>query len=250
MNKVALVTGASSGIGKALVLYLLDQGYEVIGIARSKDALSSLKESVVAKPFSYFVCDVSEQDQVSNVLDQLQAQGKYPEIFFLNAGLAGAAAMETSGLHVSFHHKVFSINYYGVLHFIEKWLSLKNSSIDTTFVITNSINAIFAPPGGSAYSASKAAIAQACDSLRLTYRDQPVSFISVFCGPVATPGLAGKLPFTWNSEKMAQYLLKKSRKKPRHLYPSKFYFLFCKCLSWLPDSWVMKILAGLSKAQS
>ncbi len=250
-KEIALVTGASSGIGKALVEQLIAQDYEVIGIARSADNLEKVKAAINNDSFSVYACDVANLENVRQISNELKNSNKIPKYFFLNAGTAGIDAVEsTDVLDLSFHQKMFAVNYYGVLNFVEEWLTAAIENGGATFAVTNSINATFAPPGGSAYSASKAAIAKAFDGLRLTYKQNNLKFLSVFCGPVDTPGLAGKLPYTWPSKKMAQYMIKRVINGKAHSNPSWFYSILCKLLNVLPEKQVFSILKVLVGNQS
>lgn len=231
--KTALVTGASSGIGKALVKELLHQNYQVIGLSRS------IKSEKQDENFKAFVCDVSDLQAVKGLQEKIPV----PDLFFLNAGIAGEGAIESVDLlDLDHHRRMFETNYFGVLNFVHTWLKPCIEKGGATFVVTSSINAVFAPPGGSAYAGSKAAISKAFDGLRLVYKDQGVHFQSVFCGPVDTPGLAGNVPFTWSAEKMAKYMVEGAKKKAGNINPSKFYTLLSRVLNWLPDRWVLKIL--------
>src|SRR5580704_14159219 len=69
-HQITLVTGASSGIGKALVIELLAQGYEVIGVSRSIDKLEKLKAELQNDRFFIYFCDVSDLDNVKQVSNQ------------------------------------------------------------------------------------------------------------------------------------------------------------------------------------
>lgn len=231
--KIALVTGASSGIGRALVKELLDQNYQVIGLSRSvisEDQNDNLQT---------FVCDVCDLKAVESLKEHIPV----PDFFFLNAGIAGEGAIEpVDSLDLDHHRKMLETNYFGVLNFVHTWLKPCIEKGGATFVVTSSINAVFAPPGGSAYAGSKAAISKAFDGLRLAHRDQGVHFQSVFCGPVDTPGLAGNVPFTWTAEKMASYMVKRAKEGSGHVNPSKFYASLSRVFNWLPDRWVLKIL--------
>jgi len=113
------------------------------------------------------------------------------------------------------------------------------------FIVTSSINAIFAPPTGSAYCASKAAIAKAFESLSLTYFRTNLKFSVIYSGPVATEGLKGNLPFTWKSEKMAKYMADFAMKGKPKGEPSIFYAVLCRLLRAFPHSWTMKILKSM-----
>lgn len=254
INKIALVTGASSGIGKALVVELLTRGYKVIGVSYSKDKLELVKQELSHPNFSVYTCDVSKSASVEQVSTALKKQHLVPSLFFLNAGIAGEAAMESiDRLETSHHKRMFEVNYFGVLNFIEQWLDPCKENKGATFVVSSSINAIFAPPAGSAYSASKAAIVKAFDGLRITHTGSNLHFLSIFCGPVDTPGLAGKLPFTWSAEKMATYMVDRAEKGKAHSYPSWFYTCLSKLLNLLPENqvlWVLKHLAGSEKKEA
>ncbi len=250
-EKIALVTGVSSGIGKALVKELLAQNYEVVGISRSSDKFINIKEEIKDEHFSIYFCDVSDLNSVKQVSAQLQQDKKIPQFFFLNAGIAGLEAVEpTDFLDLSIHQRIFAVNYYGVLNFVEEWLRSCVENGGATFMVTSSINATFAPPCGSAYAASKAAISKAFDGLRLAHNDKNLKFLSVFCGPVDTEGLLGKLPFTWAPEKMAQYMVAKAEKGKAHSNPSWFYSALSKLLNALPEKQVFKIFELFSDQKS
>lgn len=245
-KRIALVTGASSGIGKALVIELLSQGYEVIGVSSSQDKLTKLHRDLNNAHLSIFACDVSKIEEVEGQFLALQKNQTVPKLFFLNAGIAGQSAMEAlDSLDLEAHQKIFSVNYYGVLNFVKAWLEPCKKQGGATFIVSSSINAIFAPPGGSAYSASKAAIAKAFDGLRLAHRSSNLYFLNVFCGPVDTPGLSGKLPFTWSAEKMAKYMIKKAKQGSNQSHPSWFYSSLAGLLNKLPTDWTLKVLGWL-----
>lgn len=243
MSKIALVTGASRGIGKALVEELIDRGWSVIGVARSEEKLTELKKRY-SERFIVAVCDISSREQVRNVSQNLAEQELIPSLFFLNAGVAGEACLESADkFSRSKHQEVFEINYFGVLSWIEEWLPLCKKR-EATFVATSSVNAFFAPPTGSAYAASKAAIARSFEGFALTYHNSNFHFSVVYPGPVATDGLKveGKVPFVWSADRMAKYMVNKVLKGKTHIENSTFYSLLTRLLRMLPRSLVMRIL--------
>jgi 3-hydroxy acid dehydrogenase/malonic semialdehyde reductase len=147
--------------------------------------------------------------------------------------------------NIEHHEKVMSVNYFGVLSFVEFWQKSCQDDGGAKFIVTSSVNALFAPPGGSAYCASKAAVSKAFESLSLTYAKTNLRFSIIYAGPVKTKGLVGKLPFGWNAEKMANYMVAFASTNKKSGYPSKFYGLLCMFLKNLPQRIVLKIL-GIS----
>ncbi len=241
MSKIALVTGASKGIGRALVEDLIRRDWQVIGVARSKEKLQDL-EKEYGDQFIAVACDVAKQEEVARVSQKLIIDEKIPSLFFLNAGVAGEAACESVDcFSIRKHKEVFDVNYFGVLSWVEEWLPVCKQQ-NTTFVVTSSVNAIFAPPTGSAYAASKAAVAKAFEGLALTYHNANLRFAVVYQGPVATEGLKGKLPFVWSAERMAKYMVSKVLKGKTHIENSVFYSLFTRLLRVLPRSFVIRLL--------
>lgn len=243
MSKIALVSGASKGIGRALVEELISYGWHVIGVARSEEKLQELKKRYDEK-FTAMTCDVAKREDVARVSQQLISERKIPSLFFLNAGVAGEAACESPEyFSLKKHEDLFAVNYFGALAWIEEWLPVcREKGLDTTFVAVSSLNAIFAPPTGSAYAASKAAIAKAFEGLALTYYGTNLHFAVVYPGPVATEGLKGNVPFIWSAERMAKYTVKKVLKGKTHIENSTFYSLVLRLLRMLPRSLVMKII--------
>jgi short-subunit dehydrogenase len=248
MNKkdVALVTGASSGIGEAISRELVVRGWSVIGIARSWDKLTLIQKDL-GSAFTPMVCDVSSQSDIEKASATILDQGLCPSLFFLNAGMAGDKVIENShSFDVTLHEKIMAVNYFGVLAWIQCFEKPCQENRGANFVVTSSINAIFAPPVGSAYSASKAAIAKAFESLSLTYFEKNLKFSVVYSGPVATAGLKGNLPFTWKPEKMAKYMVDCAIKGKAHCEPSLFYSILVRLLHGMPYSWTMKVLRRLA----
>ncbi|MCX7352932.1 MAG: SDR family NAD(P)-dependent oxidoreductase [Proteobacteria bacterium] len=246
-KRICLITGASSGIGEALSREMIKKDWLVIGVARSLDKLTTLANEF-PDSFLPIVCDVSDEKAVKNISEALKAKFCYPELFFLNAGLAGEEAAENPRkIETAHHHKIMATNYFGVLKWIEEWaeyLNLKEKP--TTFALTSSVNVFFAPPGGAAYSASKAAITKTFESLQRSYFDACLRFLIIYPGPIATKGLKGDVPFTWSAEKLAKYMVEHTLEGQHAMEPSLFYSVVARLLNWLPDQVVDKLLKKIS----
>ena len=241
-QNIALVTGASSGIGEALTRELLSKDWMVIGMARRVEKLNAIKNEL-GSSFIPIPCDISDKSDIRRACQNLLDQGLCPNLFFLNAGIAGEKVVENAeAFTVAMHERVMAVHYFGVLSFVECFEKPCLHNGGAHFIVTSSVNAIFAPPTGSAYCASKAAISKAFESLSLTYYGKNLIFSSIYTGPVATDGLKGNFPFTWSAEKMAKYMCQFSKLKKSRGYPSLFYWIISHLLRLLPDGVVMRIL--------
>lgn len=244
-KNIALVTGASSGIGEALSRELVKRGYVVIGLARSLDKLANMQKEL-GNNFIPVVCDISSKLDIEKASKHISGQSLCPSIFFLNAGMAGEKVIENpKAFNLEIHEKIMAVNYFGVLAFVEYWEKPCQENGGARFIVTSSVNAIFAAPTGSAYCASKAAISKAFESLSLTYFGTNLKFSSIYTGPVATEGLKGNWPFTWKPEKMAKYMADFAMTGKSKGEPSIFYAVLCRLLRSLPHSLTMKILKNV-----
>ena len=165
-----------------------------------------------------------------------------PSVFFLNAGIAGNQAPEISGFELEKHRKLMDVNYFGVLAFVEIWKNVGIEKDGAHFIVTSSVNAIWAPPKGSAYATSKIAISKTFEALSQTFHETNLKFTSIHPGPVATK--VSRVPFIWSTKKMAHYMINAIGTKKQRLYPSKFYYLLCHFFTILPHS-VLRIIIKL-----
>jgi 3-hydroxy acid dehydrogenase/malonic semialdehyde reductase len=245
-NKTALITGVSSGIGESLTRALIAKDWTVIGLGRRSEKLMTIKDNL-GSSFIPMTCDVADTSDIQRVCENIVGQGFCPTLFFLNAGIAGEKVIENpEDFALKMHEDIMAVNYFGVLAFVEFFEKPCLENGGAHFIVTSSVNAIFAPPTGSAYSASKAAISKAFESLSLTYFGRGLRFSSIYTGPVATDGLAGRWPFTWSPEKMAKYMVHFSKRQQSRGYPSLFYMILCHLLNIVPDSFVMRILKKMT----
>ena len=142
-KNVALVTGASSGIGEAISRELVKRGWTVIGVARSESKLVHIQNEL-SDSFIPMVCDVSKKENIAETSKQILEKNLCPSLFFLNAGESVLENPDRFDLKI--HEKIMQINYFGVLAWVEFWKKPCQEHGETNFIATSSINAIFAPP--------------------------------------------------------------------------------------------------------
>lgn len=120
------------------------------------------------------------------------------------------------------------VNYFGVLNFVHHWMKNdgNRAAIEPVhFIVTSSVNVLWAPPGGSAYRASKAAISKAFEGLSASLYKR-AQFSSIYCGPGLTKGLKGSLPLRWPTTKMAKYLADFAEGKKKENIP-RYFIILC-----------------------
>lgn len=165
-NKVAAITGAGSGIGRALALGLARQGCHV---ALSDVNSAGLKETAelvrkLGVKASEALVNVADRDAVQAWADQVMAEYGQVNAIFNNAGVAQGGTVE--GNDYADYEWVMSINFWGVVNGTKAFLPYLKSSGEGHIVNTSSIFGLFAQPGMSAYNASKFAVRGFTESLR------------------------------------------------------------------------------------
>ncbi|WP_435609072.1 SDR family NAD(P)-dependent oxidoreductase [Pseudomonas knackmussii] len=167
-NKVAAITGAGSGIGRALAYELAAQGchlalsdVDAAGLEATRDALTARFGDVCV---STEVVDVADRAQMHAWADRVAGQHGRVNLIFNNAGVAHAGTVEGSGYDE--YEWITNINFWGVVHGTKAFLPHLKASGEGHVVNISSIFGLFAQPGMSAYNATKFAVRGFTESLR------------------------------------------------------------------------------------
>jgi NAD(P)-dependent dehydrogenase (short-subunit alcohol dehydrogenase family) len=191
-GRVAVVTGASSGIGRAIALTLADRGAVVVGLARRKDLLEELAAELRrrAPGSTVEVCDVADADRYRQALARIEAHHGSLDILVNNAGVD--VMLPVPGGDDRIVHEVFDTNFFstvaGTLAVIpgmvaRRWGAVLNVSSDT---------ARAPEPRQGAYAASKAAISAFSESVAHDVAANGVHVQVLYPGWVPTAmGLSG-----------------------------------------------------------
>lgn len=181
------LTGASSGIGRALALKLLDQGHLVALSGRNTSALQALskgRDNALPLPL-----DVTDRPAVCNAGRHLDDLLGHLDLAILNAGTC--EYLEAGQLDVPLVERVFAVNFFGALYCAEAALPLlrKAAGKDTRpqLAATSSAAAYLALPRAEAYGASKAALSHFFESLRLDLNREGIAVSLIHPGFVQTP---------------------------------------------------------------
>ncbi|MCP3726947.1 SDR family NAD(P)-dependent oxidoreductase [Paraburkholderia sp. CNPSo 3272] len=167
-NKVAAITGAGSGMGRALALQLAGAGCHLALADRNAPALEETARIVGALApsvrVSTRVLDVSERDAVFAWADETVATHGGINLVFNNAGVALSSTIE--GMAYSDLEWIVNINFWGVVHGTKAFLPHLKASGDGHIVNTSSVFGLFAQPGMSGYNATKYAVRGFTEALR------------------------------------------------------------------------------------
>ncbi|QIN79148.1 SDR family NAD(P)-dependent oxidoreductase [Rubrobacter marinus] len=187
-RKVAAVTGAGSGIGRALSMDLARRGCDLAladvdegGLAGTVEAARRLGVKV-----SGTRVDVAEREAVHAWADQAAAEHGGVNLIFNNAGVALGSTIEGGG-YEDFEW-LFRINFWGVVNGTKAFLPHLKSSGEGHVVNVSSVFALISVPGQGAYNASKSAVRGFTEALRmeLELSGAPVSATSVHPGGIKT----------------------------------------------------------------
>ena len=179
---LAIVTGASRGIGRVLALDLAADGHTVACLARSEDDLQALAaEHTGLVPI---VCDLSDPVSTEEIIDGLLGEHGPCDILVNNAGYGIRSAIED--VPIDAWRREFEVNLFSCTRLIQKVLPGMRAAGSGTIVNISSVAGRIAPPFSGAYAATKFALEAMSDALRVEVAAFGVRVILVEPGPVAT----------------------------------------------------------------
>ncbi|MCQ2145255.1 MAG: SDR family NAD(P)-dependent oxidoreductase [Bacteroidales bacterium] len=187
MKKIAMVTGATSGIGKACAKKFAEGGYDLIITARRADMLAQVKaelESVGAKVID-LVYDVRDEQACKDAIASLSPEWKNIDVLINNAGLALGLEKEYEGDSEDWNTMI-DTNIKGLL-FMTRWVVPGMVERNSGHVINiGSVAGDAAYAGGNVYCATKAAVKAITDGLRIDVAETAIRVTNIKPGLVET----------------------------------------------------------------
>jgi len=174
-GRVALVTGASVGIGAAVTKILIKHGMKVAGCGRNLEKLEELEKQIegAAGCFLPIQCDVSEEEQVKSMFKRVKDEWKGVDVLINNAGLAHNAPLLTGDTEQWRH--MLEVNVLGLsICTREAYQSMKNRKIDDGHIINISSmsgHRVVSSRPTHFYSATKHAVKALTDGVRNELRE-------------------------------------------------------------------------------
>jgi len=189
-DKVVIITGASSGIGRATALALAREGANIALAARREAELQAVAESirVLGREALVVPTDVTQQAQVERlVAETLQRWGRV-DIIIANAGIYVRSPVEA--LTVEDVKRSMAVNFYGALYLVLATLPYLRAQHSGHIVLVTSMDAKKGIPPDAPYVAAKYALAGFGDVLRQELYGTGVNISIIFPGRVDTPLIA------------------------------------------------------------
>lgn len=199
------ITGASSGLGAALARHYAAAGQTLGLVARRGDRLQALVDSLPGEHHMY-VLDVRDRQSLHSAAEDFIQKAGVVEIVIASAGISAGTLTECSGDFEVFK-AIFDTNVLATVATFEPFINGMLARRSGTLVGIASVAGVRGLPGAGAYSASKAAVATYCESLRLELKPKGVGVVTIAPGYVRTEMTAHnpyRMPFLMDADDFAR----------------------------------------------
>lgn len=184
-GKTAVITGASSGIGRALAFELGARGANIVMGARQYDKLAEIAASLESKGASVAFCavDVTHEEECRKLIETAVDAFGGIDLLVCNAGISMRALFDDVDLSVL--HRLMDVNFWGTVYCTKYALPYLQAS-HGTIVGVSSVAGLHGLPGRTGYSASKYAMTGFLDTIRIENRKKGVRVMVACPGFTAT----------------------------------------------------------------
>ncbi len=191
-GRVVLVTGGSSGIGKAAALKLAGAGAVTIIVARDPEKLEATRQEAAARGLPLVICqaDITDARQCDTLIKKLNEEHGGVDILINNAGRSIRRAIENSYDRVHDFERTMQLNYFGALHVTMGVLPGMVKKRSGHVINISSIGVLTSAPRFSAYVASKAALEAWTRCAASEFLDRGVEFTTINMPLVRTAMIA------------------------------------------------------------
>jgi len=191
-GKIAMVTGASSGIGEALAIRLAEAGAKVLLVARSREKLGKVQQAIDLRGGESLIhtCDLADPEDVDRLVREVLEQHGHVDLLVNNAGRSIRRGVSHSYDRYHDFERTMALNYFGSLKLILGLLPTMRKRKNGQIVNISSIGVQTNAPRFSAYVASKAALDAFSRSIASEVVADGICITTVYMPLVRTPMIA------------------------------------------------------------
>ncbi len=180
MNKVILITGASSGIGKDTALSLIKEGHVVYGAARRLEMM----QDIIQAGGHAIKMDILKERNIDEVVNQIVKEQNRIDVLINNAGYGLWGAVET--ISIAEAKRQFDVNIFGLAYLTKKIIPLMRKQKSGKIINMSSMGGKVYTPFGAWYHATKYALEGWSDCLRMELKNFGIHVILIEPGVIKT----------------------------------------------------------------
>jgi len=248
-EKTILLTGASTGIGKAIALKLLTQKCNLVLVARRSELIEEFVLSQKNKTADVLVlnCDVSKKEEVDSAYKKIKEKFGGVDVAILNAGIGRTVTVDTFNSKDA--EDTFGANVFGLIYWVEQLLPELLKKKDGIIAAVSSLADNRGYSGSGFYCASKAAASTFLEGLRVELKPHNIRVISIRPGFVRTPMTDQNkfnMPLLMEPEQAAEIILRGIEREKRIIQFPFATYLVTRIVGFLPGG-LYEWLAGKTK---
>ncbi len=248
MQKIALITGASTGLGHELAKQLAQSGYDLALVARRRELLEELKGELdkTGRRILVLVADVSRWEQIREAVERSEKELGPIDLLVANAGVSYDAPLHR--FNVADARLVYEVNVIGLMQTVAAALPFMMERKRGHIVGVSSLASYISVPRSTVYCSSKAAVSSYLEGLRIELMPMNIKVTTVCPGFVRTPMTQRnkfKMPFLIDAPEAVRIMLSGiSRGKAMIHFPSALYFII-RLIRLIPPPIMRLILVKL-----
>lgn len=245
-NQVAIVTGASSGIGWHIARELARQGARVGLVARRGELLATLAQEITQAggTAAFATADVSQRESVVAAVQVLMDQLGPADLVVANAGVGAPTTISPINIHD--FEKMYRVNVFGVVYSFEAVLPSMIERQQGHLAAVSSMAGYKGLPGEWGYTSSKAAMNNLLEGLRIQMRDHGITVTNICPGFIKTPMTAKNdfwMPFLLEADDAARRIVRALARKSKVYHVPWQMGLFMWLTARLPDWLVARVMS-------
>lgn len=184
-NKIAIVTGASDGLGREVALKLGEYGVNLALIARNKEKLEQVKKQIKGMKVKVYPCDVKELSEVKSTVKKIISDFKNVDILLNIAGI-WQKKMSIEDIDEQTINDVISTNLTGLIQLTRLIIPILKKQPEGAVINISSMTGVKFPPGQSVYAATKWGVRGFTEVIREDLRETSIKVAGIYQAGVKT----------------------------------------------------------------